>query len=77
MAGAALGTVIARGVGVGIVFYLFYAGKHEVKILPGSYRPVWQMFKDIFAIGVPSGVQALFRNGSRLLLLGLVTSTDV
>lgn len=77
VAGAALGTVIARGVGVGIVFYLFYAGKHEVKILPGSYRPNWQMFKDIFAIGVPSGVQGLFRNGSRLLVLGIITSTEV
>lgn len=77
VAGAALGTVIARGLGVGIVLYLFYAGKHEVKILPGSYRPDWQVFKDIFAIGVPSGVQGLFRNGSRLLVMGIITSTEV
>jgi len=77
VAGAALGTVIARGIGVGIVFFLFYARKHEVKILPGNYRPDWQMFKDIFAIGIPSGVQGLFRNGSRLLVLGIITSTEV
>lgn len=77
VSGAALGTVIARGVGVAIVLYLFYAGKHEVKILPGSYRPNWQMFNDIFTIGVPSGVQGLFRNGSRLLVLGIITSTEV
>lgn len=77
VAGAALGTVTARAVGVVIVFYLFYAGRHEVKILPGSYRPNWQMFQDIFVIGVPSGVQGLFRNGSRLLVLGIVTSTEV
>ncbi|MCL4834534.1 MAG: MATE family efflux transporter [Caldilineaceae bacterium] len=77
VAGAALGTVIARGTGVAVVFFLFYAGKHEVKILPGSYRPDWQLFKDIFEIGVPSGVQGLFRNGSRLLVLGIITSTEV
>lgn len=77
VAGAALGTVIARGIGVAIVFFLFYAGKHEVKILPGNYRPNWQMFNDIFTIGVPSGVQGLFRNGSRLLVLGIITSTEV
>jgi Na+-driven multidrug efflux pump len=28
-------------------------------------------------IGVPSGVQGVFRNGSRLLVIGLVTSTEV
>jgi len=77
VSGAALGTVIARGIGVGVVFYLFYAGKHAVKILPGSYRPNWQMFNDILTIGVPSGVQGMFRNGSRLLVLGIVTSTEV
>jgi putative MATE family efflux protein len=77
VAGAALGTVIARAIGVAVVFYLFYAGKHTVKILPGSYRPNWPMFNDILTIGVPSGVQGMFRNGSRLLVLGIVTSTEV
>lgn len=77
VSGAALGTVIARGIGVIVVFYLFYANKHTVKILPGSYWPNWQMFSDILTIGVPSGVQGLFRNGSRLLVLGIITSTEV
>jgi len=77
VAGAALGTVIARSIGVVIALVLFYSGKNEVKILPGSYRPDWQMVKDIFTIGVPSGVQGLFRNGSRLLVLGIITSTEV
>lgn len=77
VAGAALGTVIARALGVAIVFVIIYSGKNEVKIRPGSYRPNWQMFKDIFSIGIPSGVQGLFRNGSRLLVLGIITSTEV
>ncbi len=76
VAGAAMGTVLARSIGVFAVFYVIYSGKNVIKLLPGSYRPDWQMFKDILTIGVPSGVQGLFRNGSRLLVLGLVTSTE-
>ncbi len=43
---------------------------------PAAYWPQWQLIKDIFAIGVPSGVQGVFRNGSRLFVLGIVTSTE-
>jgi len=75
--GAALGTIISRGIGVVVVFYIIYAGRNVIKILPGTYWPDWQMFKDIFTIGVPSGLQGVFRNGSRLFVLGIVTSTEV
>ncbi|MEZ4684460.1 MAG: MATE family efflux transporter [Caldilineaceae bacterium] len=75
--GAALGTVLSRGLGVVIVFYIIYSGRNVIKILPGTYRPDWQMFKDIFTIGVPSGIQGVFRNGSRLFVLGIITSTSV
>ncbi|MEZ4708479.1 MAG: MATE family efflux transporter [Caldilineaceae bacterium] len=77
IAGAAMGTVAARGIGVVLVFIIIYSGKNVIKLLPGSYRPDWQMFKDIFTIGVPSGIQGVFRNGSRLLVLGILTSTEV
>lgn len=75
--GAALGTILARAIGVFVVFYIIYSGRNVIKLLPGSYRPDWQMFKDIFNIGVPSGIQGVFRNGSRLLVLGILTSTEV
>ncbi|MCB8943722.1 MAG: MATE family efflux transporter [Ardenticatenaceae bacterium] len=74
--GAAIGTVIARGLGLVLAFLIIYSGKNIVKILPGSYRPDWQMFRDIFAIGVPSGIQGIFRNGSRLLVISIITSTE-
>lgn len=77
LAGAAIGTVVARGLGVVLALYIIYSGKNVIKILPGSYKPDWQMFRDIFAIGVPSGVQGLFRNGSRLLVISIITSTKV
>ena len=77
IAGAALGTVLARFLSVVIAFTLIRSGRNVVKLLPGSYRPDLRMFKDIFSIGVPSGIQGLFRNGSRLLVIGIVTSTEV
>jgi putative MATE family efflux protein len=75
--GAALGTVLARGIGITLALVIIYSGRNVIKILPGSYRPDWQMFRDIFAIGVPSGIQGIFRNGSRLLVLSIITSTEV
>ena len=77
VAGAALGTVLARALGVLVVFIIIYSGRNVIKLLPGSYWPDWQMFSDILTIGVPSGLQGVFRNGSRLLVLGIVTSTEV
>ncbi len=77
VAGAAIGTVISRGLGIGVAFIIIYSGRNVIKILPGTYWPDWQMFIDIFAIGVPSGIQGVFRNGSRLLVMGIITSTEV
>lgn len=77
LTGAAIGTVTARGIGVLIAIAIMYSGKNVIHILPGSYRPDWQMFRDIFSIGVPSGIQGVFRNGSRLLVISIVTSTEV
>lgn len=76
VAGVAMGTVLSRGLGVIVVFLIIYSGKNVIKLLPGSYRPDWRMVGDIFRIGVPSGMQGIFRNGSRLLVIGLVTSTE-
>ena len=77
IAGAAMGTVLARFLGVVIALWLIYANKNVVRLLPGSYRPNWRMYYDIMAIGVPSGIQGLFRNGSRLLIVSILTSTEV
>ena len=75
--GASLGTVISRGIGLAAGMWVIYSGRNVIKILAGSYRPDWQTFADIFSIGVPSGIQGIFRNGSRLLIYGMVTSTEV
>ncbi len=75
--GAALGTILSRSLGVIVGFYIIYSGRNVIKLLPGTYWPDWQMFRDIFTIGVPSGIQGVFRNGSRILIIGILTSTEV
>ena len=45
------------------------------KILPGSYMPDLSMFRDILAIGIPSGLQGVARNAAQLFVMRIVTST--
>ncbi len=73
--GAALGTILARALAVGVGLYLLYSGKNVVKILPGSYLPDLSMFRDILAIGIPSGLQGVARNAAQLFVMRIVTST--
>ena len=75
--GAAMGTLVARAIGLAIGFALFYSGRNVVKISEGTYKPDWLLIKDILTIGVPSGIQGVFRNGSRLFVIGILTSTEV
>jgi len=75
--GAALGTVIARALSLFIGMYILYSGKNKVHIVDGTYWPDWKMFKDIFSIGLPSGVQGVLRRGANLFLIGFITATEL
>jgi len=75
VAGAALGTVAARAIASGLGLYVLYSGRNAIRILPGTYRPDWGMFREVLAIGVPSGLQGIARNGAQVFLLSIVTST--
>ena len=77
LAGAAMGTVLSRAIGVSIALFIVTSGRNVIQVGRGSYWPDWQLFKDIFSIGLPSGIQGIFRNGSRLLVVSLLTSTEV
>ena len=46
------------------------------KYVSWDYWPDWQMFKDILSIGIPSGLQGLFRNSTQLFIVRIVTSTS-
>lgn len=75
--GAAIGTILARAILLLFTFWLFYSGKNVVQILQGTWLPKWSIIKDILAIGVPSGIQGVFRHGSNIVMIGLVTATSL
>ena len=75
VSGAALGTVISRAFAVAAGIALFYSGRNAVRILPGSYRPDPEMFRQILSIGIPSGAQGIARNAAQVMVLRIVTST--
>lgn len=73
--GAAMGTIISRGLGMLVGIGIIYSGRNVLKILAGNYRPNWTMYRDILAIGIPSGLQGLVRNGAYIMLIKIVTLT--
>lgn len=75
VAGAALGTLLARLVASVWGIWVLYSGRNIVTILPGSYRPDRAVFRELLAIGVPSGLQGVARNGAQVFVLGIVTAT--
>ncbi len=75
--GAAIGTILSRAILLVFTLWLFHSGKNVVQILAGSWRPNWPMIKDILSIGVPSGIQGVFRHASNLIIIGIVTATSL
>lgn len=73
--GAALGTVLSRAVASAAGLILFYSGRNAVRLLPGSYLPDGDMFRQVLSIGLPSGLQGIARNAAQILVLRIVTST--
>ncbi len=74
--GAALGTLVARGLGAGLGLGLFYSGRNIIKLTGFNYRPQWQYFKTILSIGIPSGLQGIARNMTQVFVLRFVTATS-
>jgi putative MATE family efflux protein len=75
VSGAAIGTISSRLVGGVVGMIILYSGKNVVRLLAGSFRPDWSMFRDLLGIGVPSGLQGIFRNTGQLLVLRIISST--
>jgi len=74
--GAALGTVISRGIGAVAGITILYSGRNVVTIRSWRYWPNLQLFKDILSIGVPSGLQGIARNSTQILVIRIITSTS-
>jgi putative MATE family efflux protein len=74
--GAALGTVLARGVGSLLCLILLYSGRSRIAILSGSYRPDRERIRRLLRVGIPAGIEGLFRDGSSVVFLKLVALTQ-
>lgn len=75
--GAAYGTLAARGLSTVAAIFIFHSGKNVIHILPGSWLPDWSLIKDILSIGVPSGIQGVFRHSATLMVIFLLTATEL
>ncbi len=75
--GAAYGTFLSRLLLAVIGIAILYSGKNIVKILEGTWRPDRPLIKDILSIGVPSGIQGIFRHGSNIIIMSLVTASSL
>ena len=66
-AGAAVSTIIARGVGSVLMARIILRGKHAVR-LSRELRPDLAVMKKIFLVGFPGSIQLLIRSSSVLVL---------
>jgi len=76
VAGAALGTVIGRVVGVAAGFWVLNSGRFAMRLLPETtYRFNSDLARRLLKIGIPSAMQGLFRNGSNLVYVKFIALT--
>ncbi len=73
--GAAIGTVAARGLAMLATLWILARGRSVVSFGVGGWRPDWASWRDILAIGWPSGLQSLAYSSAGLLVMRIVTST--
>lgn len=77
VAGAAASTVLARGAGAAWGFAAIRSGKRGLVLLPGSWRPDWELMRRVLRIGVPSAVEGFMRAGSGVAFLGIIARTGM
>ena len=74
--GAAVASVLARAVGAMVGVWGLLSGRFVVRLnLRHRFRMDWTMARRILRIGVPTGLQGVVRNGSRMVLIKVVAST--
>lgn len=77
MKGAAIGTLISRGVGCAIVFALLFSGLYRIDIRKAErFFPSWTGVLAVLKIGIPSAFQFVSRNFS-VLVLNIIISYSV
>jgi len=77
VAGAAIGTVIARGVGLMLALACLLSGRFRVTIHPREINLDPGLMRRILRIGLPSAGQGAVRNGARMVFFRLVATSAI
>ncbi len=76
VAGAAMGTLVARLIGAILGWGALMSGRFNVKVyLIDMIKPKWDIGKQILKIGLPTALQGLSRNISSFLLFAILART--
>jgi putative MATE family efflux protein len=75
VAGAAISTVVSRGVGAWLGWRRLQRGPGGWDYVPGSWRPDFEMMRRVLRIGVPTGLEGLMRAGSAVVFLAIIART--
>jgi len=73
--GAAVGTVLARALGLALALAVVAAGANVIRWPAGRWRWNGTRIRDLLAIGIPSGLQALAYVAAGFLVVRAVTAT--
>ncbi len=73
ISGAAIATVISRGIGGGILIVLLIRGEHNIHIRIQKVKVSWHIIKKIINIGFPASIQMFIRSTSAIILIRIVT----
>ena len=76
VAGAALGSVIARAVGAVLGMYILFSGRFRVRLQLARFREIsLSLMGRVLRVGIPSGLQGVVRNGTRLAFFAIVAGS--
>jgi putative MATE family efflux protein len=71
VAGAAISTIIARGVGSVLMGRIIIRGRHAVRLSRVTLKPDFAVMRNIFLVGFPGSIQLLIRSSSVMVLTRL------
>jgi len=75
IAGAAYGSIIARGVGSAAMLIVLTSGKYRVTLRAADFKPYLSEFWGILRLGVPNSMQSMFRNVNVIFLYRILSMT--
>jgi putative MATE family efflux protein len=70
--GAALATVLTRGIGAAVGLWLLFSGRVGIQVSPADFRPRLTTVRKLFRIGAPASVEISTKASSVTILTALV-----